>query len=142
MIIERNDRVINAYIVVLIVVLAVAILGATLIDLGVFGTPAGVAEQPASGAPANISEQTAPRSDLLRHYNARTAACVDVGVSALLDLGERDPGVLTGWALRRCGGDLAYYLRTHLERPQADTDAYVLALVRSEIDRLVRERAR
>ena len=89
-------------------------------------------------APAATSEQPQLRSTLLSNKSVHARACLTDGVLALLDIGERNLDVLTSWGLRHCRDGLVHYLGSYLERPQAEIDAYVLALVRREVESLAK----
>ncbi len=94
--------------------------------------------KPQETAPAIAADQPALRSALLSNKSSHTRACLNDGVLALLDIGERDLDVLTDWALRHCGDNMTFYLSHELERSKDETARYVLRLVRRGVETIAK----
>lgn len=82
-------------------------------------------------APAEHRESAG--SMTLLSIRTQTHACLNDGVLALVELGERDIDALTQWSLNKCSYWLTHYLTDELKRPEAAAQAYVHNLVRSEV---------
>lgn len=119
-------------------VIAIVVLFAAAAALAALRWPR--AEQaPAAAAPAVSAAERAPRSAMLGSARSNVMGCLRDGVTALLDIGERDLDLITQWALDQCGERLSYYLTAFLKRPREETDRYVLRLVRKEVEYLAKE---
>ena len=92
-------------------------------------------------APARAAESREPdHSVLLYGSRSWTAACLRDRVLALLDIGERDAGVINALAVKRCGANLTFYLANELDRPNAEVEAYMRAHISREVAALMKER--
>jgi len=92
-----------------------------------------------ANAAANVAaERPQERSQILRDKRNHTSACLHDGALALLEIGERDVEVINGWAVRKCSGNLTFYLASELERSKQETDRYVRSLIKREVAELVK----